>query len=84
MTVVDTKDDRTITGIIKEETDAALVLRTPTGDVTVPKPEIQKRKTQPVSLMPEGLLQSMKQDEVRDLIGYLQSPAQVEMPGEKK
>jgi putative membrane-bound dehydrogenase-like protein len=80
MTVVDTKDDRTIIGIIKEESDAALVLRTPTGDMTIPKPEIAKRKTQPVSLMPEGLLQGLKPDEVRDLVDYLQGSTQVELP----
>ncbi len=80
MTVVDTKDDRTITGIIKEESDAVLVLRTPTGDMAIPKPEIEKRKTQPVSLMPEGLLQGLKPDEVRDLVAYLQGSTQVELP----
>jgi putative membrane-bound dehydrogenase-like protein len=80
MTLVDTKDDRTITGIIKEESDAALVLRTPSGDMTIPKAEIEKRKTQPISLMPEGLLQGLKPDEVRDLVDYLQSSTQVELP----
>jgi hypothetical protein len=28
-------------------------------------------------MMPEGLLEGLKDDEVRDLVGYLASPAQV-------
>jgi putative heme-binding domain-containing protein len=77
MTLIQTTDDRTITGIIRQENDASLTLRTTTEDVIVPKGEIKKRKTSPISMMPEGLLEGLSTADARDLIGYLASPAQV-------
>ena len=35
--------------------------------------EVQSRKVSPVSLMPAGLINSMNQDEVADLIAYILS-----------
>jgi len=31
-------------------------------------------------MMPEGLLQAITEDEVRDLVAYLKSPTQVPLP----
>lgn len=77
VTVVDTKDDRRIEGIITSETEKTLTLRTPTEDITLPKTEIVKRRTSPLSMMPEGLIDPFSPQERRDLIGYLASPQQV-------
>ncbi|HWE97780.1 MAG TPA: c-type cytochrome [Tepidisphaeraceae bacterium] len=77
MTLIQTTDDRTINGIIKQESDASLTLRTTTEDVIVPKGEIKKRKTSPISMMPEGLLEGLGTADARDLIAYLASPYQV-------
>jgi len=35
-------------------------------------------------LMPEGLLDNLKPDEIRDLIAYLSHPAQVPLAGAKQ
>ena len=35
-------------------------------------------------MMPEGLLQAITPDEVRDLLAYLRSPTQVPLPVEQK
>ena len=35
--------------------------------------EINKLKTSPVSLMPEGLLDTLEPQQIRDLISYVQS-----------
>ncbi|MDB5174846.1 MAG: hypothetical protein JWN51_3619, partial [Phycisphaerales bacterium] len=59
MTLIQTNDDRTITGIIKQESDSTVTLRTTTEDVIVPKNEIKRRKTSPISMMPEGLLEGL-------------------------
>jgi putative heme-binding domain-containing protein len=77
VTSIDTKDDRHIDGIITAETEKTLSLRTPTEDITLPKSEIVKRKTSPLSMMPEGLIDQLSPQERRDLIGYLASPQQV-------
>ena len=70
-------DGRTITGIIKHEDDKSLLIRTTTEDISLPIDEIRHRKTSPVSMMPEGLLESMSTEDARDLIAYLASPVRV-------
>jgi putative heme-binding domain-containing protein len=82
VTIVETKDGRVISGIVKQEGDRALTLRTQTESLVVPKQEIESRTQSPLSMMPEGLLDPLSKEEVRDLIAYLASPAQVPLPRE--
>ena len=58
MTVIETNDGRTLTGIVKSETDATLTLRDTVAETTLPKGEIKSRRTSAVSMMPEGLLEA--------------------------
>ncbi len=71
VTTVATKDGRLLSGIVKERTDAALVLRTPNDRVVVPRDEIEAEKASPSSMMPEGLIEKLDDDELRDLIAFL-------------
>jgi putative heme-binding domain-containing protein len=57
--------------------DQQLTLRLAGQDIIVTKSEIQSREKSPVSMMPEGLLKTLKDDEVRDLIAYLRTTKQV-------
>jgi putative heme-binding domain-containing protein len=77
VTVIDTKDDRRLEGIIVGQTEKTLTLRTPTEDILLAKSEIVKQRTSPLSMMPEGLFDGMTPVERRDLVGYLASPQQV-------
>jgi putative membrane-bound dehydrogenase-like protein len=77
VTMVETKDDRTIEGIVVAETDASLTLRTTTEDVQIPKAELTRRRQSDLSMMPEGLFDGLTWEEQRDLLGYLASPQQV-------
>ena len=79
MVNVKTKDGRFIDGIIKGQTDDSVTLATVNEVITLPKNEIASQKTSSVSMMPEGLMAGLKDAEVRDLIKYLGSPAQVPM-----
>lgn len=70
--VVALNDGRIITGLPIEETAARLVLKTATGErVVVPTVSIEERRTSDVSLMPEGLAQTLTDAELVDLIAYL-------------
>src|SRR5262249_24968577 len=80
VTIVEAKDGRVISGIVKQETDRALTLRTQNESLVVPKNEIEGRTLSPTSMMPEGLLDALSKEEVRDLIAYLASPSQVPLP----
>src|SRR5262249_34033630 len=83
VTVVETRDGRIVNGIVKQETDKAVTLQTQNEQVVLPKDEIASRTRSPLSLMPEGLFANLKDDEVRDLVAYLASPAQVALPKTK-
>jgi putative membrane-bound dehydrogenase-like protein len=77
---IETKDDRTITGIVKQQDEKAVTVVTANETLIVPRNEIQSMKESPLSMMPEGLLQAFNEQDVRDLIYYLRGPAQAPMP----
>lgn len=66
-----TTDGRLVSGIVKERTEAALVVRTPNDRVVIPIAEIEVEKPSPASMMPEGLFGTLTDDELRDLAAYL-------------
>ena len=74
------KDGRFLTGIIKQENDLMLTMQTQNDAVIIPKKEIESRNVSPLSLMPDGLLDKMTDEELRDLVAYLASPVQVPLP----
>jgi putative membrane-bound dehydrogenase-like protein len=76
----ETADDRLISGIVLRENESTVTIQTQTGTVTLPRKDITSRTDSALSMMPEGLLESLKPDEVLDLVAYLQSPTQVELP----
>jgi putative membrane-bound dehydrogenase-like protein len=78
-TVIELKDGRSVTGIVRGETAAALTVITANETLTVPRSDIDLVKPSDVSMMPDDLLKPLNEDEVRALIGYLRSPVQVPM-----
>ena len=80
VTLLQTRDGRLITGIVKDENDKVITVQTPNEVLHLPKEEVEGRRKSPLSLMPEGLLAALRNDEVRDLIAYLGAPAQVPLP----
>ena len=74
---LETKDDRMLTGIVKHQDDKSVTLLTPNETVTVPRNEIASLKQNELSMMPEGLLEPLNEQEIRDLIFYLRQPGQV-------
>ncbi len=76
---IDTKDDRSITGVLKEQTEHAVTVVTANETLTIPRNEINTMLQSKLSMMPEGLLTPLSEQEVRDLIVYLRQPTQVPM-----
>ncbi len=74
---IETKDDRSITGIVKEQNDQAVTILTANETLTLPRNEIASMTQGTLSMMPEGLLEPLTDQEIRDLIIYLRQPAQV-------
>ena len=80
MSIVHTTDGRSLSGIVSKQDDATLTLVMPTETLTLPKKEIEAIKLSEISLMPEGILSKLSEQELRDLIAYLQNRAQVPLP----
>ncbi|MGV3772902.1 MAG: family 16 glycoside hydrolase, partial [Verrucomicrobiales bacterium] len=76
-TTVEMKDERVLTGIVKKDDANALTVATANEQVVLPRNEILSVRVSEISMMPEGLLDSLTEQEVRDLIYYLSRPGQV-------
>jgi putative heme-binding domain-containing protein len=79
---IDMKDDRVITGVVKSQDQNSLTVATATETLVLPRGEVTSMFQGELSMMPEGLLDTLKEQEVRDLIYYLRQPVQASLPGE--
>ena len=77
---LDTKDDRSISGVLLRQDAQGVTLATPGETLTVAHADIRSLRQSELSMMPEGLLQSLTNEEVRDLVAYLRGKAQVALP----
>ncbi len=73
MTTLEIKGGEVASGILVQETPAAVVLKTPTEQITVDKFKILKRTTSENSMMPEGLLTPLNDRERIELLKFLTS-----------
>ena len=76
-TIVATHEGRIVNGVLLRETDEILVLASETGRIELAQSEVEARRTDPNSLMPEGQLDALEEAEVVDLVAYLGSSGQV-------
>ncbi len=66
------KDGRVVTGLPLQESEGAIVLKTAEGKtVRVARSEIEESEVSPVSLMPEGLAQTMTNQDLVDLMTWM-------------
>ncbi|WP_414661803.1 PVC-type heme-binding CxxCH protein [Horticoccus sp. 23ND18S-11] len=69
-----TQDGRSLSGWLAAETEGSLALRTAAGtDETVQRKDITSLTASGVSLMPDGLEQTMAKEDVGNLVAYLKS-----------
>ncbi|HRJ07860.1 MAG TPA: c-type cytochrome [Prosthecobacter sp.] len=73
MTVFQLKDGRTVTGVIPEQTERVLTIQTPAEKLTVEKSQVASQQQLPMSLMPEGLLTALGEEQAAHLFKYLMS-----------
>ena len=79
-TILKTKDNRIMVGVIRRNEGQSVTIATPTEVVTVTKGDVASIEQQNFSMMPEGLVLALKQGELRDLIDYLRGNQQVPLP----
>jgi len=73
-------DGRLISGVITRDNAEGLTVRTTNETVIVPRADIERVQQTALSIMPEGLFEALRPEEVRDLVAYLGRPHQVPLP----
>ena len=77
LTNIFTADGRILSGFIVHQDDSDLVIRTQDAEVRLAMKDIDELNTTNKSMMPEGMLRTFTDEQIRDLIVYLASPWQV-------
>tara|TARA_B100001123_G_scaffold422095_1_gene530531 strand:- start:2150 stop:3568 length:1419 start_codon:yes stop_codon:yes gene_type:complete len=80
LTTLLTVDGRLFSGFIVYQDDRFVVLRTQQAQVRLQMRDVDELITSNKSMMPEGMLGSYSNSQVRDLVRYLASPQQVARP----
>jgi len=76
------EDGRSITGVITAADDRTVTVQTAQATAVLDRRDIAEQVVQQQSLMPDGLLTNLSDQDVRDLVAYLTSPDQVPLPAE--
>ena len=75
--VVETKDDESYIGLVVNETSSSVTVRQAYGKETViPRANIAKMRSQGQSVMPEGLEDNLKPQDLADLLDYISTASQ--------
>ena len=80
MNVVILFDGRVLNGIVLEKTGTALVLQTANEKLVISLDDIDEVNRSKLSMMPDGQIEKMTDQQVRDLVVYLRTKQQVEYP----
>ena len=67
------KDGRLLSGVIRSRTEKTLKLQSATEISALESSEIASEETSSLSLMPEGLLETLDETQARNLMAYLMS-----------
>jgi putative membrane-bound dehydrogenase-like protein len=79
-----TTDDLLLTGYVVERAAQAVTIEdAQQGRVTVPQNRIKSLQASSLSRMPEGLLDALNEEQIRDLFAYIRSPGPTAKAGKK-
>ncbi|MDA0283155.1 MAG: c-type cytochrome [Planctomycetota bacterium] len=80
MAIVLLDDGRVFNGVVLAQNEKTITLQTAIEQVAIQRTDIDVMRESNLSMMPENLLNVLKDKQIRDLIGYLMSPTQVSLP----
>ena len=78
--VIRMKDNRVMVGLIRSRELKTITVVTPNEVITLLRNDVAKIDSQNFSIMPEGLIQVFSDQELIDLISYLEGNEQVPLP----
>jgi putative heme-binding domain-containing protein len=73
LTIVLTQDGRVVSGFISQQSESAMTIQTESESIQIPSEEIDAVKVSAVSMMPDGLLDKLSEEQVRDLFAWMMS-----------
>jgi putative membrane-bound dehydrogenase-like protein len=82
MSLIKMEDGRVLSGLVLLRTPQSLELRTQTDRLTLSMEQIEQIQLTGLSPMPDGLLDNLTEQQLRDLFSYLRHPTQVPLPEE--
>jgi putative heme-binding domain-containing protein len=72
--LIQTKDGRSVSGFLADKDNQVVIIRGIDGEnIVIPKADIKEMKVSGTSLMPEGLMDALEEQQIRDLFAYLRS-----------
>ncbi len=80
LNVATLKDGRVLNGFVTSKSDTTLTFKTVAETQSIARADIQSLQELSTSLMPEGLLEALPAEDLRNLIAYLMNPVQVSLP----
>ncbi|WP_437186662.1 PVC-type heme-binding CxxCH protein [Planctomicrobium sp. SH668] len=80
LSVIAMNDGRILNGVIVSQTETTLTLQSLQERFSLEKEAIEELQTTELSPMPEGQIDPLTHEQIRDLIGYLQHSEQVPLP----
>jgi putative heme-binding domain-containing protein len=80
VTLLQLDDGRVLSGLVKARTDRTVTLQTVNETLTIEAATIEGEKLTDQSIMPDGQLDPMTPEQVRDLVAYLMARTQVALP----
>jgi len=72
-------DGRVASGVITAQTERTVTLQTAEQPITLDRNTIEEMQQTQNSLMPDGMLQNLSDEQIRNLVAYLMSSEQVEL-----
>jgi putative heme-binding domain-containing protein len=73
-------DGRVLNGVVVSQSERTIRLQTPSELMVIDRDDVEEIRLTPQSPMPDGQLDNLTDDQIRDLFAYLMHPVQVELP----
>jgi putative membrane-bound dehydrogenase-like protein len=77
VSVIKLKDGRVLSGVIPEKTERSITVQSQVERLVIERSLINEQNQLPASLMPEGQLQALGEEQARHLFAYLMSQSQI-------
>jgi putative membrane-bound dehydrogenase-like protein len=84
MRIILLDDGRVLNGVALAQNEKTMTIQTATEQVVIQHDDVDIMRDSKLSMMPENLLNVLKDNQIRDLIGYLMSATQVPLPENAK